>query len=123
MLLRSPAAGCPLCGASHATCGPAADVIPVDIPERGDRTVGPVRKYKVNVNGTERTLKLTAEDAKQYPGARPVEDDRDRQTATAPAEQTQTQAEADEAQAEARQTPAKGRTPANKGRTPANKAE
>ncbi|MGK5737271.1 hypothetical protein [Micromonospora sp. URMC 103] len=36
--------------------------------------MGEVRKYKVNQNGYDTVLKLTAEDAKAYPDAQPVDE-------------------------------------------------
>lgn len=105
MLIRS-GAGCPACGAAHASCGPAGTGTPVDLPTRKDRAMGPIRKYHVTHNGHRTIMKLNDADVKLYPDAEPVDDAR-----------TDTGAQGSEDTAE------KGRTAANKRRTPANKAD
>jgi hypothetical protein len=138
MLIRSTGdSGCPACGATHTACGQSGPVNPVDLPSAKERTVGPVRKYKVNKNGYDTILKLNDADAKLYPGAVLVEpepvaaspaapvdehepDDSPEQT-NEPADGPEQSAEPDETPDE---TPAKARTASNKARRPAgNKTE
>ena len=67
-------AKCKVCGAAHASCGPAtiATVIPVDerVTLRKEGTVGDLKRYEVEVPGrngrvTRTTLLLSDEDAAQ----------------------------------------------------------
>ncbi|MEV0726009.1 hypothetical protein AB0I37_24925 [Micromonospora purpureochromogenes] len=62
--------------------------------------MGPVRKYKVAVNGAETILKLNDEDAKAYPDAQLVDE---------PAEQPETTADGD-AKATSKTRPAADKT-------------
>lgn len=103
MLTVSGGGRCPLCGVQHAACGPAtATTTPVDVLAMKESTVA-TQKYRVTVNGHRTTLKLSAEDAKNYPDAELLDD-------TEPtAEPSPTPAR--------KSTPAKSRTAANKART------
>lgn len=106
MIVGSAGGGCPLCGAKHAACGQPSTSTPVDAFIRREPGVGPVRKYKVTVNGSETVLKLNDEDAKAYPDAQLVDE---------PASQV---AGDEDTAAEA-----KSRTAGNKARGAANKAD
>lgn len=117
MLLTSTSAACPLCGAQHAVCGRAADTTPVDVLARKGTTVA-TQKYRVTVNGHQTTMKLSAEDAKAYPDARPV-DESEQPIADEPAIQPPTEPEpvADEPETpDGEDAPAKSRRAPNKAR-------
>lgn len=82
LLTSTTVGGCPLCGANHATCGPPSTATPVDILAAKESTVA-TQKYRVTVNNHQTTLKLSAEDAKAYPGAELVDESSDRSEAPA----------------------------------------
>lgn len=63
-------ARCPVCSASHASCGPATTVVGIDerVTLRREGTVGDLKKYSVAIPGrhgrtTTTTLLLSDEDA------------------------------------------------------------
>jgi HK97 family phage major capsid protein len=105
-LMTGPVPGvrCPLCGVEHAVCGQRAASQPVDIPQTAaeGRTMA-VRKYRVNVRGTETIMRLNDRDLKQYPDAQPVDEPTTRSNKTT-------------------DTDTKTRTAANKARGAADKA-
>jgi len=90
---------CPLCGAPHATCGLGLPAVPVDrlttIP-KGDPVL---KRYRTTVNGHATTLKLSAADAKDYPGELT-------EISEGETSETPEAAEGDEAETKSRRTPA-----------------
>lgn len=67
---------CPICGAPHSTCGPAARSTPVTISDlsRAPRYTGAdLRRYRYELNGMEATGMLNPHDAARL-GAVLVED-------------------------------------------------
>lgn len=112
LLTTTTAGGCPLCGAHHAICGPPSAATPVDLAAAKESTVA-TEKYRVTVNGHQTTMKLSADDAKAYPDAVPVDEPHEPDPAPVPV--LPDESEPDDA---------KARTAANKARRPAgNKTE
>jgi hypothetical protein len=74
--------GCPLCGVPHAACGQPSTTQPVDILAARETSVA-TQRYRVTVSGRPTVLKLSAEDAKAYPGAELVDTGGDTEQADA----------------------------------------
>lgn len=66
MYQRQVRGRCPICGAEHAACGPAAPVDPITSGEEVvDVQGGPLSEYDVVVNGARLRLRLSEEDARK----------------------------------------------------------
>jgi hypothetical protein len=91
--------GCPLCGANHAACGQPSTARPVDILAIKESTVAN-QKYRVTVNGRSTVMKLSYDDAENYPDAELLDDTATEPTAKPAAKQ--------------RRAPNKARTAQNK---------
>lgn len=68
-MYRWASVACLVCGASHATCGQATEVTPVDLPNTErvavDKTL---KRYAVVVNGYRTHMRLTTVDAEELGG-------------------------------------------------------
>lgn len=66
MYQRQVRGRCPICGAEHAACGPAAPVNPIT---SGEEVVyvqgGPLSEYDVEVNGVKLRLRLSEAEARK----------------------------------------------------------
>lgn len=62
---------CPLCGEQHAVCGQRTSTTPVDQRIEEADAMAEVALYTVEINGQQRQMKLTPDDAEAM-GATPV---------------------------------------------------